>query len=94
MNALVGKAEELKAFDTICTATEQRQASARRLAAQVDVMVVIGGHNSANTKRLAEVCQEQGTRTIHVETPDELKEWFTEFVKPSHGWSLYSRLVN
>jgi 4-hydroxy-3-methylbut-2-enyl diphosphate reductase len=78
MNALVGKAEELKAFDTICTATEQRQASARRLAAQVDVMVVIGGHNSANTKRLAEVCQEQGTRTIHVETPDELKkEWFT-----------------
>ncbi len=78
ISALIGKVEELKAFDTICTATEQRQASARRLAAQVDVMVVIGGHNSANTNRLAEVCQEQGTRTIHVETPDELKkEWFT-----------------
>jgi len=78
ISALIGKVEELKAFDTICTATEQRQASARRLAAQVDVMVVIGGHNSANTRRLAEVCQEQGTRTIHVETPDQLrKEWFT-----------------
>lgn len=78
INALIGRVEELKAFDTICTATEQRQASARQLAAQVDVMVVIGGRNSANTRRLAEVCQEQGTRTIHVETPDELQsEWFT-----------------
>lgn len=78
VSALIGKAQEIKVFDTICTATEQRQASARQLAAQVDVMVVIGGHNSANTKRLAEVCQEQGTRTIHVETPDDLKkEWFT-----------------
>jgi len=77
VSALIGKAQEIKVFDTICTATEQRQASAKQLAAQVDVMVVIGGHNSANTKRLAEVCQEQGTRTIHVETPDELRrEWF------------------
>lgn len=77
VSALIGKVEELKAFDTICIATEQRQTSAMELAAQVDVMVVIGGRNSANTKRLAEVCQEQGTRTIHVETPDELKqEWF------------------
>ncbi len=58
--ALIGKVEELKAFDTICTATEQRQTSAWELAAQVDVMVVIGGRNSANTKRLAELCGERG----------------------------------
>lgn len=75
---LVGKVEDLKAFDTICTATEQRQTSARELAAKVDVMVVIGGRNSANTKRLAELCQEQGTVTYHIETPDELqRQWFT-----------------
>jgi len=44
---------------------------------QVDVMVVIGGRNSANTKRLAELCQERGTVTHHIESPEELKkEWF------------------
>ncbi len=78
VDALVGKVEDLKAFDTICTATEQRQTSAWELAAQVDVMVVIGGRNSANTKRLAELCKEQGTATYHIETPEELQfQWFT-----------------
>ena len=72
----IGRSEEVKAFDTICTATEQRQFSARELAAQVDVMVVIGGHNSANTKRLAEVCQESGARTHHIETAEELELWW------------------
>jgi|BioPla2DNA2_1021312.scaffolds.fasta_scaffold15392_4 ribosomal protein S1/(E)-4-hydroxy-3-methyl-but-2-enyl pyrophosphate reductase len=77
VDELEGKVEDLKAFDTICTATEQRQTSARELAAKVDVMVVIGGRNSANTKRLAELCQEQGTVTYHIETPDELQsQWF------------------
>ncbi len=76
--ALIGKVEELKAFDTICTATEQRQTSAWELAAQVDVMVVIGGRNSANTKRLAELCGERGAVTYHIETAEELKpQWFT-----------------
>lgn len=74
---LVGKVEDLKAFDTICTATEQRQTSAQELAAKVDVMIVIGGRNSANTRRLAEICEEQGTVTYHIETPDELRrQWF------------------
>ncbi|HKM42522.1 MAG TPA: bifunctional 4-hydroxy-3-methylbut-2-enyl diphosphate reductase/30S ribosomal protein S1 [Limnochordia bacterium] len=77
VNELTGMVEDLKAFDTICTATEQRQTSAWELAAQVDVMVVIGGRNSANTKRLAELCKEQGTATYHIETPEELKsQWF------------------
>lgn len=77
VNELAGVVEDLKAFDTICTATEQRQTSAWELAAQVDVMVVIGGRNSANTKRLAELCKEQGTATYHIETPEELQsQWF------------------
>ena len=78
ISELIGKVEELKVFDTICTATEQRQTSAWELAAQVDVMVVIGGRNSANTKRLAELCEEQGTATYHIETPEELQaQWFS-----------------
>ena len=78
VEVLKGMVEDLKAFDTICPATEQRQTSAWELAAQVDVMVVIGGRNSANTKRLAELCKEQGTATYHIETPDELqRDWFT-----------------
>jgi 4-hydroxy-3-methylbut-2-enyl diphosphate reductase len=63
---------ELRVFNTICDSTATRQTEARELAARVDVMVVIGGRNSANTRRLAEICQETGTRTVWVETADEL----------------------
>ena len=62
---------------TICQATAERQQAALRLARQVDVMVVVGGKNSANTRHLAEVCRKAGTRTYHVETAAELeREWF------------------
>ncbi|MFY9493995.1 MAG: bifunctional 4-hydroxy-3-methylbut-2-enyl diphosphate reductase/30S ribosomal protein S1 [Limnochordia bacterium] len=78
ISELIGKVQELRAFDTICTATEQRQTSAWNLAAQVDVMVVIGGRNSANTKRLAQLCEERGAVTYHIETADELEpKWFS-----------------
>ena len=43
------------------------------MCAQVDAMVVIGGRNSANTNRLAQLCREQGVRTIHVEEAAELR---------------------
>ncbi len=77
VSGFIGKAEEIKAFDTVCTATEQRQRAAQDLATQVDVMVVIGGHHSANTKRLMEVCQKSGARAYHIETPEELDfSWF------------------
>lgn len=65
------------ARNTICHATGERQRAAVELAREVDVMVVVGGKNSANTKKLARLCQETGTPTYHVETPEELrKEWF------------------
>jgi 4-hydroxy-3-methylbut-2-enyl diphosphate reductase len=63
---------ELRVFNTICDSTATRQTEARELAARADVMVVIGGRNSANTRRLAEICRETGTRTVWVETADEL----------------------
>ena len=58
--------------NTICSATRQRQKTASQLAAQVDAMVVIGGRNSSNTTRLAEICAERCPRTFHVESADEL----------------------
>lgn len=58
--------------DTICSATRQRQEAAAALAADVDAMVVIGGRNSSNTTRLAEVCAALCRRTFHIESADEL----------------------
>ncbi|NLJ86668.1 MAG: bifunctional 4-hydroxy-3-methylbut-2-enyl diphosphate reductase/30S ribosomal protein S1 [Firmicutes bacterium] len=74
---LVGKAREAKFYDTICTATARRQQTAQELAARVDVMLVVGGRNSANTTRLAQICRESGARTYHVETQADIDpEWF------------------
>ncbi len=63
--------------NTICYATTQRQTSAAELACQVDAMVVIGGRNSSNTTRLADICRERCPRSYHIETPDEIdSHWF------------------
>lgn len=73
---LAAKCPELVTKRTICTATDQRQQAALAAAAKVEVMLVIGGKNSANTSRLAELCRESGRLTYHIETAAELqKEW-------------------
>lgn len=69
---------EVRAVNTICNDTEERQADARALAGEVDAVVVVGGKNSANTRHLAEICRSIQPRTWHVETEDELDPaWFT-----------------
>lgn len=60
--------------DTICNATSTRQQAAADLAARVDAMVVIGGHNSSNTTRLYEICQAIAPAAYHIETPTELRK--------------------
>ena len=78
---LLEKSSEIKILRTICTATDQRQAAALELAQKVDVMLVIGGKNSANTTRLAQLCKKYCT-TYHIETAEELTpEWFNEVEK-------------
>ncbi len=62
----------LPVLETICNATRVRQAEAIEVAGTVDVMVVVGGYESGNTRRLAKVVREQGVRCIHVETAEEL----------------------
>ncbi len=59
-------------LSTICRSTHRRQEETRALARRVDAMVVIGGRNSANTCRLAEICRGMGTPAYHVETAAEL----------------------
>lgn len=77
VDALLPMVTELRVFNTICSATAKRQRSAEELAGEVDVMVVVGGRNSGNTNRLAEICSRVNPRTYHVETAAELDDsWF------------------
>ena len=77
VKALSEKYYEVRAVNTICTDTNNRQSEALRLANEVDVMVVVGGKTSANTKHLAELSETHGARSFHIEGPDELRpEWF------------------
>lgn len=79
VNALSARAQEVCVINTICEATSERQTSAAALAATSDVMVVIGGRNSANTCRLAEICSRTCKSTYHIETPDEIDpSWFAD----------------
>lgn len=64
--------QELPVLSTICNATMNRQQEAMDLAALVDFMVVVGGRESGNTRRLAQVARAAGTPCVHVETADEL----------------------
>lgn len=71
------KISELRVINTLCNATTGQQAAARELAHQAQVVVVVGGKESANTRHLAEVCEEEGTRAYHIEGPDDLRaDWF------------------
>lgn len=71
------KTAELKVYNTICSATKVRQEEALELAKTVDLMIVIGGKNSANTKKLASICQGAGTPTYHIEQAGDLEaRWF------------------
>ncbi|MFQ6002202.1 MAG: 4-hydroxy-3-methylbut-2-enyl diphosphate reductase [Candidatus Zixiibacteriota bacterium] len=74
---LIERADELKVCNTICHATVRAQKATLELASRVDMMVVVGGHNSANTTRLANLCKKIGTPTHHIETAKELRKgWF------------------
>ncbi|MBQ7256616.1 MAG: 4-hydroxy-3-methylbut-2-enyl diphosphate reductase [Abditibacteriota bacterium] len=73
---VVGKiaqiADEITVANTICYATHKRQAAAHDLAPNVDVMLVVGGKNSANTNRLFQICKEMNPHTYHIETDEEI----------------------
>ncbi len=70
---------EVRYLDTVCQPTKQRQSAAVALAQQCDVVVVIGGAHSNNTRELVETCRRQCPRVFHVQTADDLcPEWFAD----------------
>jgi 4-hydroxy-3-methylbut-2-enyl diphosphate reductase len=66
------KVPEVRVYNTICHATVLRQKESTAVARNADVMIVLGGYNSANTRRLAEICREFNPRVHHIETASEL----------------------
>lgn len=68
-----GMGRDVPVLDTICTATMNRQAETRRIARMVQAMVVVGGLSSGNTRRLAQVAEQSGIPSFHVETVVELQ---------------------
>lgn len=82
VSELVKNKREVRVFNTICTSTQLRQEAALKLAREVDCMIVVGGRNSANTKRLAQLVKERGIPAYHIETEKELeKSWFSDVDK-------------
>lgn len=70
----IGKVSELKVYNTICNSTAQRLRKTEIMAKNVDLMIVVGGKNSANTTQLAKLCNSLGVKTYHIETASEIKK--------------------
>lgn len=66
------KGYNVSVVNTICNATEVRQTEAREIAAKVDVMIVIGGKHSSNTRKLYEICMQECSNTYFIQTLDDL----------------------
>ena len=64
---MVSRAHELKIVNTVCPVTIRRQEDTLETAGQVDLMVVVGGRSSANTKELTRLCEIAGTPAIQIE---------------------------
>lgn len=76
------RTKELRVVNTLCPAITVRQEEAERLVEEVDALVIVGGHHSSNTTRLAEIGRVRGLPTYHVEVPQELDPaWFADVRK-------------
>ena len=62
------KGYDIIVLNTICSATQERQVEARRIASEVDAMIVIGGKNSSNTQKLYEICQKECSNTYFIQS--------------------------
>lgn len=73
---------EVRFRDTVCQPTKQRQSAAVQLAQECDLVIVIGGANSNNTRELVRTCSEHCARVHHVQHASELRpEWFTDVTR-------------
>jgi 4-hydroxy-3-methylbut-2-enyl diphosphate reductase len=68
---------EIRFADTVCKPTKDRQLALKKLIKVAEVIVVVGGRQSNNTRQLVETCRGAGKRALHIERPEELRpEWF------------------
>ena len=72
MSILVEKADKLEVHNTICNATKVRQEAIRTLAPEVDFVIVVGGKNSSNTKKLYEISKRKNRHTFYIEKSSDL----------------------
>jgi 4-hydroxy-3-methylbut-2-enyl diphosphate reductase len=76
-NFLITHYKEVRVFNTICNATFENQLEAKQLSEKADIMIVIGGKNSSNTKQLVKICLENCIDSYHIESTKEIqKGWF------------------
>ncbi len=79
VNVLLNRCKEVRVFNTICNATFENQDAAAKLAKRADVMIVIGGKHSSNTKQLHTICERYCKESYLVENENELqKAWFED----------------
>ena len=77
LSNVIGLTKEVKVYNTICNSTALRLKETEEMARRADVMIVVGGKNSANTTQLANLCRALSVRTYHIETAQEIEEeWF------------------
>ena len=81
--------QSVQFFDTICSATEDRQTEAEKMADEVDTVIVIGGKHSSNTKKLVDICKSRCADTYHIETVSELpnETWNNRYIGVTAGAS-------
>ncbi|MEA1916903.1 MAG: 4-hydroxy-3-methylbut-2-enyl diphosphate reductase [Campylobacterota bacterium] len=78
-NYLIPRHKEVRVFNTICNATFENQIAAKELAKKADIMIIIGGKNSSNTKQLFSIAKEICPSSYHIESQSDLQnEWFNE----------------
>ncbi|MBS6644713.1 MAG: 4-hydroxy-3-methylbut-2-enyl diphosphate reductase [Clostridiaceae bacterium] len=66
------KGYDILVLNTICNATQERQVEAKRIASEVDAMIVIGGSNSSNTQKLYDICKKECKNTCYIQTLSDL----------------------
>jgi 4-hydroxy-3-methylbut-2-enyl diphosphate reductase len=71
---LMDKAEKIEIYNTICQATKDRQQAVKKLAPQVDAIIVVGSKISSNTKKLFHIAKEQNRHSLHIETCADLQK--------------------
>ncbi len=87
----------IRLIDTVCHPTRRRQSALQEMLGRVDAVVVVGGRNSNNTRRLVQLCHEHLTPALHIECADELEpQWFTdvETVGLTAGTSTLDETIN